>query len=168
VRAHSDRGTLNAGKTAIEGTPARQEDWTLNQTGNWAGYDVAENGQAVLNQTRTNNKANEILSTTEAESQTQWVTPVYDARGNMTTVPKPDSPASAFTCTWDAWNRLVEVKYGEATLARYAYDGTARRGASHAGMAQVGDAENRLIGKPGSRLFSGTFLLVTHAIETAG
>jgi len=65
-------------------------------------------------------------------------------------------------------NRLVEVKDGDTTVATYAYDGTARRGASHAGMAQVGDAENRLIGKPGSRLFSGTFLLVTHAIETAG
>jgi len=27
----------------------------------------------------------------------------------MTTVPKPDSPASAFTCVWDAWNRLRRV-----------------------------------------------------------
>ena len=42
------------------------------------------------------------------------------------------------------------------------------RGAGQAGMAQVGEAENRLIGKPVSRLFSGTFLLVTHALETAG
>jgi hypothetical protein len=59
-------------------------------------------GQAVLNQMRTNNKANEILSTTEAESQTQWAQPEYDARGNMITVPKPNSPASAFACVWDA------------------------------------------------------------------
>ena len=43
-----------------------------------------------------------------------------------------------------------------------------RRGASRTGMAQVGNAENRLIGKLDSRLFSGTFLLVTHALETAG
>jgi hypothetical protein len=57
---------------------------------------------------------------------------------------------------------------GDTTVARYAYDGTARRGASHAGMAQAGVAENRLVGKPDSRLFSGTFLLVTHALETAG
>ena len=151
-----------------ETCPAREEDWTLNQTGNWAGYDVTENGAPVLNQTRENNKANEITGIETPPEQTQWAEPQYDARGNMITVPKPNSPASAFTCTWDAWNRLVEVKDGETTVALYAYDGTARRGASHAGMAQVGDAENRLIGKPDSRLFSGVPLSVTNALETAG
>ena len=50
-----DRGTLNEQKTAITGTPVREEDWNLNQTGNWAGYDVAENGSDVLVQTRDNN-----------------------------------------------------------------------------------------------------------------
>ena len=85
------------------------------------------------------------MSTTEAQGQTQWAQPEYDARGNpfdspsircalsgslragMITVPKPDSPASAFTCTWDAWNRLVEVKDGETTVAQYAYDGLNHR-----------------------------------------
>jgi len=126
--AGMDRGTLNEeDKTEIEGTPARKETWDLNQTGNWAGYDVTENGAPVLNQTRTNNKANEITGLSEPESQTQWAEPQYDARGNMITVPKPNSPASAFTCTWDAWNRLVEVKDGETTVARYAYDGLNHR-----------------------------------------
>jgi len=55
-----DRGTLNEQKTAITGTKVREEDWDLNQTGNWAGYDVAENGSPVLEQERDNNKANEI------------------------------------------------------------------------------------------------------------
>jgi RHS repeat-associated protein len=124
-----DRGTLNEQKTAITGTPARQEDWTLNQTGNWAGYDVAEDGSPVLTQTRENNKANEITATTEAQGQTQWVTPEYDARGNMISMPKPDSPASAFTCVWDAWDRLMEVKDKStgAIVATYRYDGTRRR-----------------------------------------
>ena len=83
----------------------------------------------MLDQTRMNNKANEILSTTEAEGQTQWVTPEYDARGNMITMPKPDSPASAFTCTWDAWDRLVQVKDSDTDqiIATYRYDGTRRR-----------------------------------------
>jgi len=125
--AGMDRGTLNEGKTAIAGTPAREEDWNLTQTGNWAGYDVAENGQAVLNQTRTNNKANEITGLSEPESQTQWVQPEYDARGNMIIVPKPNSPASAFTCTWDAWNRLIQVKDGETVVATYQYDGLNHR-----------------------------------------
>jgi len=60
-----DRGTLNEQKTAITGTPTREEDWTLNQTGNWAGYDVAEDGQDVLVQERENNKANEIIEIDE-------------------------------------------------------------------------------------------------------
>jgi len=84
----------------------------------------------------------------------------------MITVPKPNSPASAFACVWDAWNRLVEVKDGDTTVARYAYDGTARGLTCGDGSSRrCGD---RLIGEPGSRLFSGTFLLVTHALETAG
>ena len=47
----------------------------------------------------------------------------------MITVPKPNSPASAFTCTWDAWNRLVEVKdkTTNQTVALYAYDGLNHR-----------------------------------------
>ena len=39
-------------RSAIAGTPAREESWDLNQTGNWAGYDVAESGSPVLVQTR--------------------------------------------------------------------------------------------------------------------
>jgi RHS repeat-associated protein len=122
-----DRGTLNEQKTAIAGTPAREESWNLNQTGNWTGYDVAENGAPVLNQTRTNNKANEITGIETPPEQTQWAEPEYDARGNMITVPKPNSPASAFTCTWDAWNRLIQVKDGETVVATYAYDGLNHR-----------------------------------------
>jgi hypothetical protein len=30
-----DRGTLNAGKTAISGTPSWEEDFTFDPTGNW-------------------------------------------------------------------------------------------------------------------------------------
>ena len=36
-----DRGDLNVGKTAISGTPVREEDWGLDMTGNWKDY-VAE------------------------------------------------------------------------------------------------------------------------------
>ena len=80
------------------------------------------------NQTRTANKANEILSTTEAEGQTQWATPEYDARGNMITMPKPDSPASAMKCVYDAWNRMVQAKNADGSIiATYRYDGLTRR-----------------------------------------
>jgi len=33
-----DRGDLNEGKTAISGTPVREEDWGLDMTGNWKDY----------------------------------------------------------------------------------------------------------------------------------
>jgi RHS repeat-associated protein len=92
-----------------------------------AGYDVTENGSPVLNQTRANNKANEITEIETPPEQTQWAEPEYDARGNMITVPKPNSPASAFTCTWDAWDRLIQVKDGESVVATYAYDGLNHR-----------------------------------------
>jgi len=45
----------------------------------------------------------------------------------MTTVPKPGAEGTRHWYVWDAWNRLVEVKDGEATVARYAYDGLNHR-----------------------------------------
>ncbi len=54
-------------------------------------------------------------------------TTVHDAAGNMTTVPQPDAPASAYTLTWDAWSRLVKVADGTTTIAEYAWDGSNRR-----------------------------------------
>ncbi len=33
-----DRGDLNVGKTAISGTPVREEDWGLDMTGNWSDF----------------------------------------------------------------------------------------------------------------------------------
>jgi RHS repeat-associated protein len=48
-----------------------------------------------------------------------WIDPVHDRAGNMTTLPKPSSPANGLTCQWDAWNRLVEVKGGVTVVARY-------------------------------------------------
>ena len=50
-----------------------------------------------------------------------------DAAGNMTTVPDPSSLSDGLTCTYDAWNRLVEVEDDGQTLAEYAYDGLNRR-----------------------------------------
>ena len=49
----------------------------------------------------------------------------------MTTVPQPDDPANSYTCAYDAWNRLVEVKDGARVHARYEYDGLSRRVKAH-------------------------------------
>ena len=43
------------------------------------------------------------------------------------TVSQPASLGSGYTCTYDAWNRLVLVKSGANTIATYRFDGMNRR-----------------------------------------
>jgi RHS repeat-associated protein len=121
-----DRGDLNAGKTAISGTPVREEDWALDSTGNWPGYVQKTSGTTDLDQSRTHNKVNEITAIA-ATTGTDWADPVHERAGNMTTIPKPASPADALSCEYDAWNRLVVVMDGQTLVGQYRYDGLNRR-----------------------------------------
>jgi RHS repeat-associated protein len=129
------RGVFSTGHAIATGGDRKHgEAWDLSATGAWHGYQIDANGDGVytgdgdLDQTRTPNLANEITAVTESNNnQTQWATPAYDARGNMTTVPKPLDPAATFTCTYDAWNRLAEVRDGGTLVAKYTYDGLNRR-----------------------------------------
>ena len=121
-----DRGELNATKTGITGTPSREEDWTLDPLGNWSGYVQKTSGTTDLDQERAVNEVNEITDITESTG-TSWITPSYDRNGNMVVVPRPDDLANGYTCTFDAWNRLVKVEAGISTVATYAYDGLHRR-----------------------------------------
>jgi len=123
------RGDLNAGKTDISGTPAWQEDFNYDPTGNWRGttsaYVTKVNGTTTLDQNRTHDKANEILTLTGTPP---WPDPTHDAEGNMTKVPQPATPTSSYDCKYDAWDRLVEVKVtGGAVVGTYRYDGLKRR-----------------------------------------
>ena len=128
-----DRGDLNAGKTAISGTPVREEDFTLDPLGNWTDYIQKTSGTTDLDQDRTHNKVNEITDITESQGDSQWITPAHDRAGNMTTAPKPSSPTNGLTCKYDAWNRLVQVDDDDAevTVAKYEYDGLHRRIKKH-------------------------------------
>ncbi|HEV3304305.1 MAG TPA: RHS repeat-associated core domain-containing protein [Planctomycetaceae bacterium] len=112
--------------TTITGTPASEEDWTLDGLGNWPGYVQKASGNVSLNQTRTASPANEI-SAISATVGITWATPAYDLAGNMTSVPTPTNLASAYTAVYDAWNRLVSLANGSTTVATYAYDGLNRR-----------------------------------------
>ncbi len=125
-----DRGDLNAGKTAISGTPGREEDFGLDPTGNWSGYIQKTSGGTDLDQSRTHNKVNETTDITETVGAA-WATPAHDQAGNMTTVPKPSSLANGLTLKYDAWNRLVEVKDGATVVGKYEYDGLNRRVKKH-------------------------------------
>jgi RHS repeat-associated protein len=120
----SQVGTLSG--TTISGTPATEEDWTLDGLGNWPVYVQQTSGTPALNQSRTASPANEIsgISTTIG---TAWATPTYDLAGNMTSIPLASNLTSACTATYDAWNRLVSLVGGSTTVAAYAYDGLNRR-----------------------------------------
>jgi len=119
------RGTLNSAHTAITGTPAKQQNWTLDPLGNWNDFSTQTSGATDLSQTRTHDKDNQI---TGFSSTPAWATPPgYDAAGNMTSFPKPDSPANTFTTTYDAWNRMATVSDSSGTVATYQYDGKGRR-----------------------------------------
>ena len=134
------RGTLNTARTALTGTAVGQENFTLDGTGNWrgasSGYVVRENGSVVLDQNRTTNQANEIQTIT-ASVGANWLDPVYDAAGNMTSVPQPGALTSGYTARYDAWNRLVELLSGVTSLATYRYDGRSRR------VSKVADGQTR-------------------------
>jgi RHS repeat-associated protein len=125
-----DRGELNANQDAISGTPVSEEDWGLDMTGNWSDFTQKSSGATDLDQDRTHNEVNEITQISETTG-TGWVDPVHDQAGNMTTVPKPSGLSSGLSCKWDAWNHLVEVKDGATVVARYEYDGLARRVKKH-------------------------------------
>jgi len=121
-----DRGDLNEGKTAISGTLVREEDFTLDPTGNWSGYVQKTSGTTQLNQSWTHNPVNEVTDISETTGPA-WITPVQDRAGNMTTVPNPANLANGLTCVYDAWNRLVEVQVSQGEVYRCEYDGLNRR-----------------------------------------
>jgi len=113
--------------------PVRQETFSLDALGNWRTYLVREGSGGGIGttryHTRDHNLANEIADADgdsdaiETITGPDWADPAYDAAGNTTTVPRPSDPTAAYTCIYDAWNRLAEVRAGGATVARYRYDG---------------------------------------------
>ncbi|MFN5196038.1 MAG: RHS repeat-associated core domain-containing protein, partial [Planctomyces sp.] len=121
------RGGLGSGGSTLSNKQFAQ-CWGLDETGNWSNFreDNAGAGSWTLNQSRTSNTVNEITDITETVGAS-WVTPVYSRAGNMTTMPQPASPASNYTATYDAWNRLVKIADGGNTVSEYQYDGAKRR-----------------------------------------
>ncbi|MCA9232782.1 MAG: RHS repeat-associated core domain-containing protein, partial [Planctomycetales bacterium] len=124
-----DGGTLSG--SSISGTPVAEQDWTLDQLGNWSNLVVKAAGTTTLDQDRAHNDVNEIddgsnngITTTTG---TNWVDPVHDAAGNMTTIPQPQDPSDDYKLVYDAWNRVVQVKDGFLKVQVNQYDGLNRR-----------------------------------------
>ncbi len=97
------RGELNANKDGIIGTPAGEEDWSLDMTGNWPGFVQKTSGSTDLEQGRTHNPVNEITAITAATG-TKWADPIHDRAGNMTSIPKPANLA-------DGLNRRIKSRF---------------------------------------------------------
>ena len=118
-------GTLNTKRTAIGGAPKEDETFTYDSTGNWLGYRKDANGSPVLDQTRSNNKDNQLV---QIDGSSQGIE--YDRAGNAIKI-RPGAGGDwnkHFTLVWDAWNRLVEVKdENGVTVQKNAYDGLSRR-----------------------------------------
>ena len=117
------RGTINSTKTGVT-SKKWQDQFTFDATGNWQTFkqDTDGNGTWETNQTRTHNKANEIATIAGSSSYV-----ASDKNGNMTKLPKPDVWNAAFTCVYDAWNRMVQVKDGSTVVATYSYNGLNHR-----------------------------------------
>ena len=120
------RGQLASGQTALNsGTETFAQAWSLDPTGNWSEFqqDSTGSGSWDLDQPRTHNAVNEITAFGDVVGP-QWSAPAYDLAGNMTALPQPNAPTTGFTCTYDAWNRLVLVvdAASGAVVAQYQYD----------------------------------------------
>ena len=120
-----DQGQL-AGST-ITDPPFFEQDFTLDQLGNWASFLDKAKFTTTLDQDRTHNDANEITAITET-SGPSWIDPVTDASGNMTEGPAPGDETTKQKYIYDAWNRLVKVTdASDVSLGEYEYDGLNRR-----------------------------------------
>jgi YD repeat-containing protein len=129
----TDQGTAS-NSTGLISTKYFEQQWTLDQLGNWPEFKIANNGTGTfsgagdLDQVRAHNVVNEVGTITAGSGQANWVDPVHDAAGNMTTMPQPAAPTSSFALKYDAWNRLVEVRDGSNNLVQTnEYDGFGRR-----------------------------------------
>jgi RHS repeat-associated protein len=124
-----DRGTLNSTGSAITIKDFAQ-CWALDPAANWSVFRQDDTGGGIwdLVQQRSANSVNEITGITNTVGSA-WVQPKYDAAGNMSTVPQPANPTVAYTCSYDAWNRLAQVVDAPTgnVVARYAHDGAKRR-----------------------------------------
>jgi RHS repeat-associated protein len=105
--------------------------WGLEALGNWGSYNTSVSGSATLSQTRTHDAANELINISSTGG-VNWVSPTYDAAGNMTSGPKPSDEANRIHLKFDAWNKLVKVSADNNgnpgdPIALYVRDGLGRR-----------------------------------------
>ena len=148
-----ERGTLNTAGDDIT-TPLvdpvlpSQQQWTdLDRRGNWLDFSTTLNGQPAVQQTRTVNGVNEVLTLDPDGSGAQSaMTLANDPNGNLTENPWTFNADDSGTPTgqkyeYDEENRLVRVRRltNNETLLEISYDALGRRVESKEYLdAQVG------------------------------
>jgi len=105
-----ERGTLNSGGSAITGTPAEAQRWTLDALGNWSDFEKDEDGSTVSDQSRTHRIDNALTAI-------GGTTLTYDPPGNL----KDDG---TYLYDYDCENRLtrVRLKSNSNVIGEYGYN----------------------------------------------
>jgi RHS repeat-associated protein len=129
------RGDLNGTLDNIL-SPDDQQAWALDQVGNWKTFvsDLDGGANNIVDELhdRTVNEANEITGITPYSSFPDWEEPTYDAAGNMSSLPDPGTPTQDCYTTFDAWNRLTEIRnFNGDRIAQFVYDFLNRRIQKH-------------------------------------
>lgn len=145
-KAHEGTVTFNSGVPQTIASPVRQENFTLDQLGNWTGFTKDLNGDGVftgaddLNESRTHSNANELLTRTLKPGESAK-TLAYDAAGNMT------DDGTRLKFEYDVFGRLVRARLRTGSpgnlIAEYRYNGLGYRIATHRPSvenAQIGTA----------------------------
>lgn len=126
----AEEGTLGGGSISSR---TRDEQWTLNQTGNWDRDKVDLNGDGdfvdsgEVDDTRVHNAVNELQTRDTDSNSSVNYTLVYDGAGNLTDDNKD------YKYEYDAFRRLRKIKQtgNSALIAEYRYNGLGYRIAEH-------------------------------------
>ena len=113
---------LNQLQSSGESDSSKNRYWELDQLGNQQTIRQGLTATSAVLEARSHNEANELVGFSVPSGQ---ATPVHDAAGNMTTIPKPKNLSAGYAAVYDAWNRLVSL--GGGSDASYRYDGLNRR-----------------------------------------
>ena len=126
------QGEVNTATDLImSGTENFFQGWTPDGNGNWSTFQQGTTpSNLTLDQARTASPTNEIGALSNSVGGA-WTQPAYDngqpGPGNMTTTPLPGDESVGLTCTYDAWNRLVNVSGDDGAInVSYGYDGLGR------------------------------------------
>jgi YD repeat-containing protein len=102
--------------------------------------------------------ANALNQYTGITTDSVTATPAYDDDGNATSYPLPINPSANSILTWDAENRLTEVKTSSNTsIAKYSYDSFGRR------IEKTSTINNQL--STISYLYDGWNIIADYAIQ---